>query len=54
MFLNEHQKNLFRIFLYPNKIKLFGYALNSIIKYKANRDRLGSISFLKNEISKML
>ena len=48
------KRHLFRIFLYPNKIKLFRYALNSIIKSKANRDRLGSKSFLKNEISKIL
>ena len=32
---------LFKFILCPNKIKLFRYALNSIIKFKTNRDKLG-------------
>ena len=48
------KRHLFKIFLCTNKIKLFRYALNLIIKSKTNRDRLEDQSFLINEISKML
>ena len=48
------KRYLFKFVLCTNKIKLFRYALNCIIKSKTNRDRLEGYFFLKNEISKML